>query len=421
MVHYITTNGVGNAWVGNELRTVGRAGIPFVLHALRRPSSTFFAAAWAHDLDAATKAIYPLAPFSSLLSFLLAPLLFGGRFFAALANALFGERESFRARVAGLAHFYVACHWARGLRHAPVSLIHAQWVHSSGTVGMYGAWLLAVPFSFTGHAADLFRDRVALRDKIRRASTIICISEFHRAFFKENGARDEQLRIVYCGIDPAQFSPGEGTPRDSARDILRIGASGRLVEKKGFAHLVRACAALRQRGVRFECTIAGSGPLRDALQGEIDRLGVHEKVRLTAREIKQEEIPEFMRARDAYVLPCVWSSDNDVDGLPQMLMEAMACEVPVISTRLVGIPDLVVHDRTGLLADPGNVDQLVEAIVRLNDDPVLARRLARAGREWVEEKFDIRNCLQPLIAHFQRYLTPIETPAGARQLDPSAV
>ena len=115
---------------------------------------------------------------------------------------------------------------------------------------MYGAWLLGVPFSFTGHAVDLFRDRAALKDKIRRADFIICISTFHREFFRQNGARDEHLRIAYCGIDPGLFSPKPQHSKQShAYPIL---SSGRLVEKKGFEYLIDACRLLADHGEDFE-------------------------------------------------------------------------------------------------------------------------------------------------------------------------
>src|SRR5690606_30100779 len=109
------------------------------------------------ELNERTRVLYPLPPAGLIVSLLAAPFLFGGRFFAALFNALFGERESMRARAAALWHFVVACQWARSLRKRDVSHIHAQWAHSSGSIGMYGAWLLGKSFSFTGHAVDLFR------------------------------------------------------------------------------------------------------------------------------------------------------------------------------------------------------------------------------------------------------------------------
>ena len=200
MIHYITSNGIGNAWVANELRQVELAGVAFVLHALRRPT-TYHRSAWAAEIDKNTREIYPLQPLKFAFSILAAPLLFGWRFLSALANALLAKRETVRGRFAGILHPFVACHWARENRRNSVNHVHAQWVHSCGTVAMYASWLLNVPFSFTGHATDLLRDRVALKDKIRRADFIICISTLHRDFYLKEGARPEQLKVLCCGID----------------------------------------------------------------------------------------------------------------------------------------------------------------------------------------------------------------------------
>lgn len=401
MIHYMTTNGVGNAWVGNELRVVGRAGIRFVLHSLIRPPSTFFASEDVMAMDRDTRVLYPLPRLDAARSLALAPFRFKRRFAGALWNALTGRRESARNRAVGLFHLMVACHWAASVDPEEVSLIHSQWIHSGGTVAMYGAWLLGKPFSFTGHAADLFRERAALCDKIERAAFIVCISNFHREFFLKNGARPEQLHIVYCGIDTSHFSPR--LRERSPGEPFRIRSSGRLVEKKGFAWLIRACELLRDRGVNFECVIAGSGPLESSLREQIRAANLEQRVSVTGKPLNQEDIPEFMHGGDVYCLPCVWASDDDVDGLPQMLMEAMACGLPAISTRLVGIPDLIVHEQTGLLVEPNRAEDVADAIVRLMNDAALAKRLAEAGREHVLRTFDLENCLEPLIEQFRKY------------------
>jgi len=111
-----------------------------------------------------------------------------------------------------------------------------------------------------------------------------------------------------------------------------------------------------------------------------------------------------MHTGDIYCLPCVWAEDGDIDGLPQMLMEAMACGLPAISTRLVGIPDLCIHEKTGLLVEPGNVQQIADAILRLHANLDEAQRLARDARRWIEEKFDLATSLDPLIALFRAKL-----------------
>ena len=402
MIHYMTPQGVGDAWVGNELRIVDRAGIPFVLHALHRPDQTYFSSPDIAAFDAATHAVYPVRSMTALGAVLAGPSRFGGRFFAAFADALVGPRESLRNRAVGLWHFALACHWAAGLRADPPAHIHSQWIHSAGTVAMYGAWLLDRPFSFTGHAADLFRNRQALATKIARAEFIICISEFHRQFYLENGADPAQLQIAYCGIDTSHFTPRR-RPRDPAQPY-HILSSGRLVEKKGFADLIRACAILRDRGLEFRCTIAGSGPDEADLRARVRAEGLEDLVVLTGQALKQEDIPDFMATGDVYTLPCVWASDNDVDGLPQMLMEAMACGLPAISTRLVGIPDLIRDGETGLLVAPNDPEALADALMRLEADADLADHLSEAGHRHLVDTFDLDRCLEPLLEKFRASL-----------------
>lgn len=401
-IHYMTTIGVGGAWVGNELRVLRRAGIPFVVHSLNPPADVFYAAEDIAAINRDTRVIYPLSKLAAAAAMVAAPFRFGPRFFGALWNALTGERESLRIRAVGLWHLAVACHWSAPLRTEDVRHIHSQWIHSGGTVAMYGAWLLGVPFSFTGHAVDLFRDRAALHDKIRRAEFIVCISEFHRQFFLRNGARPDQLFIAYCGIDTSHFSPRRrNRPEGEPFHIL---SSGRLVEKKGFEVLIRACGILRDREFPLRCTIAGSGPLEAALRAQVRDAGMEDLVTITGQAIKQEEIPAFMEQGDIYCLPCVWAKDNDVDGLPMMLMEAMACELPTVSTELVGIPDLCIHEKTALLTKPGDAEGLADALERLARDRDLADRIAVAGREHVLRTFDLGTCLEPLLDRYRKRL-----------------
>lgn len=402
MIHYVTVIGIGQPWVATELQVLQRQRIPWVLHAMRASGEPLFESDQVLAFALSTKVLYPLSPTRLLLRALVAPFLFRTKFCSALLNALFGKRESVRARVAGIAHFFVACHWAYTLRQQDVSHIHSQWIHSCGTIGMYGAWLLDVPFSFTGHAADLFRERSALEDKIRRAAFIVCISTFHREFYLSHGARSEQLILAYCGIDVSHFHPN-GRQVQAERP-LRILSSGRLVEKKGFRFLIEACRLLSNRGEQYECTVAGSGPLEETLREQVSELGLSDRITITGKPITQEKLPEFMRSGDIYCLPCVWALDGDVDGLPQMLMEAMACGLPVISTPVTGIPDLVIDGETGLLVQPKNAEQLADVLYTLLRDRQLRQRLAHQGRAFVTKQFNIETSLDSLVGKFRTAL-----------------
>ncbi|MDO6736082.1 glycosyltransferase family 4 protein [Octadecabacter sp. 1_MG-2023] len=400
----MTIRGIADAWVGNELRIVLRDGIPCKLHALGRSDQNYFSSDDIAQMGRETHFIYPLPRLATAFNVLAAPFRFKMRFFTALWNALSGERESLRIRAVGLWHFVVACHWAAHLRHEDVSHIHSQWIHSAGTVAMYGAWLTDTSFSFTGHAADLFRERCALRDKIARADFIICISEFHRQFYLDHGADPAKLHVVYCGIDTSHFTPRRRVRPKGAP--LQIRSAGRLVDKKGFADLIEACGLLAKRGVAFHCTIGGSGPLEADLRAKIANAGLSDHIEMTGTALKQEDIPDFMYGGDLFCLPCVWAEDNDVDGLPQLSMEAMACGLPVITTDLVGNPDLVIDGTTGLLVPPGDAAALADAIQRLDGDEPLAQKLAQSGHVHVRETFDINTCLEPLL---DKYRTALET------------
>jgi len=399
MIHYMTADGIASPWNANELRHVQLAGIPFTLNALRKPRKFSHEADWAHKINDDTVSLYPLAPFRFLASLLLAPIVFHVRYFSAFLNALFGRRESLRVRIAALTHFFVAAYWALPLRNNKPDHIHSQWAHSGGTVAMYGAWLLNVPFSFTGHAVDLFRQRVALQDKIERAAFIVCISNFHKQFYLDKGADPNKLIIVYCGLDLSLFKPVE---RAKPNDVFTILSAGRLVDKKGFRELIGACGLLRDRGLKFRCIIGGSGPLDSELRLLVKKLDLVDHVMLTGEALKQERIPEFMSSGDVFCLPCVWAKDNDVDGLPQLLMEAMACGIPTISTELVGIPDLVIDQETGLLVKPENIEELADALQFAMEHEDQMNSFVPKGLGLLQTRFNLETCLEPLLDQYRK-------------------
>ena len=393
---YITTNGIGNAWVAAELKVLGEKGINIDLYSMRRPHQSFFGSDWANKISQQTECLYPLPILSFFFSILAAPFLFRARFFSGLWNALWSPRENIRARVAGLAHFFVACHWARQIRPKNYQLIHSQWIQSGGTIGFYASWLLDIPFSFTGHAVDLFRDRCALKDKVKHADFIIAISQFHKDFYIAEGASAEKIHIVYCGIDLDEYVYSYS----ERKEPVKILSFGRLVEKKGYSTLIKACGLLRDLGLDFHCEIAGSGPEYEALKKLTASLNLDNWVTITGNALNQEEIEGWMKTGDIFAQPCCWSADNDVDGIPRSLMEAMAVGIPSISTAVAGIPDLIEHMKTGLLIAEQDPEELAKAIKLLMDDPSLRQELSKGGRQLIEQTFNLATCLDPLAEIF---------------------
>ncbi|MEM9417723.1 MAG: glycosyltransferase family 4 protein [Planctomycetota bacterium] len=281
------------------------------------------------------------------------------------------------------------------VRDLGITHIHAHMAHVPTTVAMACAQSLGVPFSFTGHAADLFRDRSALKTKLERAAFVSCISEWHRGFYREivPGLGDAQLPVIRCGVDMREFTAVE--PRESGGGAASLLGVGRLVPKKGFDVLIRAMADVPE----VQLNLVGDGPEMANLQALADELGVADRITFAGAQ-PNHVVREMMGQADVFVLPCQEAADGDRDGIPVVLMEAMARNVCVVSGDLETIRELVADNKTGLMVQPGAVDELGEVLVRLSRDPSLRKRLADAGRARVAEEFSMSVNLDRLEAAF---------------------
>ena len=383
-VGYVGVDILNNATICNETTALLERGVPLDLVSVYKiDKPTFYQNETLKQLDGRIFHLYPLRPASVVFDLLCALFIFRTRFIRTVWLAATGKVEGPKERYKTLAHIIPALKLAFYWRKRNVSHVHCQWAHTATTIGMHAAELLDIGFSFMGHANDLFVHRVALEDKIRRARHILCISEYHRRFYLDLGADPERLHIVYCGISLDRFK--DSKPFDP--NLRKIVSVGRLVEKKGFDVLIRACGLLRDRNQEFECVIAGSGPEQAKLQAIIDELKLGDRVSITGEAILQEDIPEFLRSARLFALPCVKDSDGDMDGLPQVLIESMACRVPCVSTFLVGIPDLVCHAENGILVETQNVEAAADAIEQLLEDDALTERMGLEGETWAKSHF----------------------------------
>lgn len=271
------------------------------------------------------------------------------------------------------------------LRELAPDHLHAHWATYPSTAAMWASRRLGVPYSFTAHAHDIFLEDHLLAAKMRTAAFGVTISEFNRKYLAEkvSPAALQCMRIVHCGVVPNDFvfAPDGRTPG-------RILAVGRLDEIKGFRHLIDACQLLASRSVPFQCDVIGEGPLRGELQQRIDAAGLGQRVTLLGA-MKQEEVRGHLSKASMFVLPSVVTSRGDRDGIPVALMEAMAVGIPVVSTRVSGIPELIAHGESGLLAAPGNASELAHCVEQLISNPEAARDMAVQARRTVEREFDI--------------------------------
>jgi glycosyltransferase involved in cell wall biosynthesis len=284
---------------------------------------------------------------------------------------------------------------AKRMRGRKVRHIHAHMAHSPATIAMYTARQLGVRFSFTGHAADLFRDRAMLRCKLKRSDFTACISEWHRSFYQTLVPRpSHDYPVIRCGVDPNEFAPEPGR---ECNDPLLILSVGRLVRKKGFDVLLRALHQLKRQGLSFQTIIAGGGERQAELVSLADSLGLSQTVAFSGA-CSNRHVNKMMSRADLFVLPCRVAESGDRDGIPVVLMEAMASEICVVSGDLPAIRELVKKGETGFLVPPGDVQGLAEMLRKLFNDPALRGRAARAGRQWVHKEFSLKTNVERLMA-----------------------
>lgn len=271
---------------------------------------------------------------------------------------------------------------ARGISH-----LHAHFATSATTVARTAAAFAGLPFSFTAHAKDIYYEYDTpqyLDRKLRDAAFAITVSDFNLSTLRSaHGDAAHRLRRLYNGVDLAQLR--FAAPPAAGSTILAV---GRLVDKKGFAVLIDAARRLRDRRIAFDCRILGDGPEREPLQAHIDAEGLGRHVRMLGPQ-PQGAVIAAMREATVLAAPCIVSADGNRDGLPTVLIEAMALGTPVVSTAVTGIPELVRNDVTGLCVAPGDAETLAGALERLLADTGLRQRLAQAARQAIERDFDI--------------------------------
>jgi glycosyltransferase involved in cell wall biosynthesis len=237
--------------------------------------------------------------------------------------------------------------------------------------------------------------------KVREAAFVVTISSDNRSVIETSAGAtaDGKVEVIHCGVDPAAFAPSVRGPRGP----LRIVAVGTLHEVKGQIHLIEACRRLAERGVAVTCRFIGDGPDRDALQARIDAYGLTDTVTLAGR-MTTDAVAAELAAADVLVAPSVPTSGGKREGIPVVLMEAMATGLPVVASRLSGIPELVTDGVSGLLVPPGDDAALADALASLAADPERRTRLGAAGRETVLRDFDVDRNAAALADRIRRSL-----------------
>jgi len=303
-------------------------------------------------------------------------------------------------RFAALRHFFKAGHLVDILHRKPADHLHAHFASTPTLVAMFTHQLSGIPYTFTAHAKDIYvNDPDMFRIKLERARAVVTCTEYNRSFLSKQFAPlcDRKVHCIYHGLDISEFNLSLSGKVNSGEPVILSVA--RLIEKKGLADLIAAADILRHLGRSFRVEILGDGPLRRTLEAQVKRLGLGDRVKLLGAQAHDTVCLAYERA-SVFVLPCVIASNGDRDGIPNVLLEAMASGVPVVSTSVSGIPELVESGVDGLLVPPNNPARLAGAIDRLLASREFRESLARAARAKIGSSFSLDASAERLLAVF---------------------
>lgn len=383
------------ATVFNEIRVLQQKGYQIEVFSLLEVNPDELRRDSINDLPKATYCWQNRKPMFEVLQANLALLATAGpaRYWAAYEFA----KEA--AVLTNLKSFMRFAAWAYDLKQKGVTHLHAHWATEAATVAMIFSWLTSLPFSFTAHAYDIFFQPQFLQRKLAEASFAVTVSAYNKQFMLDNyGAEFERkIQVIYPLIDIKQFVPRSAPP---GGELLSIVSIGRLTEYKGFIYLVEACRVLQQRGVKFLCQIVGEGEDRTDLEATIARYNLQDSVKLLG-SIPHKEVPPLLEQATLFALPCIIARNGDRDGMPLVLIEAMARQVPVVSSDVIGLRELV-RPEVGLLVPPADPEALAEAMIRLaQSGPERQQAMGQAGRQIVERELDAVLGATRLAALFQ--------------------
>ncbi len=280
--------------------------------------------------------------------------------------------------------------------------LHAHFASLPANLAYLTHRVSGIPFSFTAHAKDIFvyaPSESGLREKIEAAEFMVTVTEFNRRYLLEQlpGIDANKIRVVYNGIDLANFQPNGA---DEQREPGLVLGVGRLVPKKGFGDLLEACALLRDRGVPFRCEIMGGGVEAKNLAAHRQQLGLEREVTFTG-PVHQDHVRERLRRAEIFCLPCCVAEDNNVDALPTVLLESLASGLPIVSTDVSGVPEIVTAGVEGDLVAPNDPEHLSLALERLLTDPARRDQFSRSGRAKAESTFDQKENVGRLLSLFE--------------------
>ncbi|MBI3999981.1 MAG: glycosyltransferase, partial [Candidatus Omnitrophica bacterium] len=315
----------------------------------------------------------------------------------ALFRLVIGNFKSPEFLFKSLAFFPKSVYLAKWLKEKKVTHIHAHWATYPASVALTASEISGIPFSFTGHAHDIYLNATHLREKMMRAAFVVTCTRQNKQHLMKMAPSysGDRVMVSYHGVDLEKFKVN-GKVRNDTFQILSVGT---LQYHKGFQYLLPALEILKKSGANFRCTLVGGGPLESDIRKHIRLLGLESYVAMTG-PLKQNEVLQCYRKSDLFIL---MAQPEWHWGIPNVLIEALAAKTPVITTRFGSVEELVQDGETGLMVPPKDSVILAQTIDRLYHDHSLRIKLAEAGHRLVLERFDLEKNVQKLSEQFQNY------------------
>jgi len=343
--------------------------------------------------------LFPIRWMVLILAHLRFSILAPKRFFGTLFYLVTRPYSSLKTRLMTILHFGEGIYAAEVLRKQPLDHLHAHFIDRAATVAMVVSRMLGKTYSVTAHASDIYVKPVLLREKLGGARFVVTCTRYNRSHLAQYGENlyNHKLHCIYHGLDTQRYLR-KRPPQSRPPVLLSV---GQLKERKGYRYLIEACRILLDKEIDFECRIIGDGEgaTREDLQALIHALRLEGRVTLCGSLLHEDVIEQYQQAA-IFTLPAILGSDGDRDGIPNVILEALSMEIPVVSTMHSGVPEVVEDGVNGLLVPPANSQALAEALENLLRDPELRSRLGRAGRKKVMENFDPQNNARLLLAAF---------------------
>lgn len=390
-----------HTFIRREVEALREIGVHLRLYGVR--DDTTSRAQDAIALVEETRYLYPLSPIYVLIQNAKRMALSPRHYLSGIVTTLTSPEFTFRRRLKMLYHYFAAATLVEKLKNDGITHIHAHFMNVSASIAMYAAYHSNIPFSITVHSAGTYGAPhiLGVHQKVRSAQFLIMISNYNIAYFDQITPCRDKSHLVRCGMNLSafQFDPA---PKPHQKQAIQILGVGRLVEKKGFRYLIEAADLLKKRSIDFCLTIIGDGPLLNDLRALTEKLDLQSHV-IFAGKKSTDEVRSAMASSDLVAVPSITSATGEMEGLPVVIMEAMATGVPVVATAHSGIPEIVKMNDTGVLVAEKSAQELAAAIVQVIQNPN-QEQLYRA-QQLIEHSFNISRVAQQRRELFLRYHT----------------